>query len=105
MIVEVFRGAGDRIGSPITEPLLSNDMLIVRGRAEMNANAHDMIEHSGEVAFRSGMMLGQPAQFDDAASLRPIRAKITSISISIVMSQGASPSLSMDTHVVLRGPK
>ena len=31
MDVEVYRGAGDRTGTPITTPLLSDDMLIVRG--------------------------------------------------------------------------
>ncbi len=31
MDVEVYRCAGDRTGTPITTPLLSDDMLIVRG--------------------------------------------------------------------------
>jgi len=34
MDVEVYRGPGDRAGQPIVAPLLSDDMLIVRGRAE-----------------------------------------------------------------------
>jgi hypothetical protein len=58
MIIDVYSDAGDRTGQPITLPLLSDDMLIVHGRAEMNANAHAVTEHSGEVDFRPGLVQG-----------------------------------------------
>jgi hypothetical protein len=102
MDIEVYRGAGDRTGSPIITPLLSDDMLIVRGRAEMNANAHAVTEHSGEVIFRPGMRLGQLAESPDITSTSSIRSKITGISISISLSEGAEPKLTMDTHIKLR---
>ncbi len=100
--IEVFRGPGDRTGAPITSPLLSDDMLIVRGRAEMNANAHAVTEHNGEIVFRPGMALGQLAEVPDISSAAPVRAKITGISISIKLSDGAEPVLSMDCHVKLK---
>jgi hypothetical protein len=102
MDIEVYRGAGDRTGSPIITSLLSDDMLIVRGRAEMNANAHAVTEHSGEVIFRPGMRLGQLAESPDITSTSSIRSKITGISISISLSEGAEPKLTMDTHIKLR---
>jgi hypothetical protein len=102
MDIEVYRGAGDRTGSPIITPLLSDDMLIVRGRAEMNANAHAVTEHSGEVIFRPGMRLGQLAESPDITSTSSIRSKITGISIAISLSEGAEPTLTMDTHIKLR---
>jgi hypothetical protein len=102
MDIEVYRGAGDRTGSPVVTPLLSDDMLIVRGRAEMNANAHAVTEHSGEVIFRPGMRLGQLAESPDITSARSIRSKITGISISISLSEGAEPKLTMDAHIKLR---
>jgi hypothetical protein len=102
MDIEVYRGAGDRTGSPIITPLLSDDMLIVRGRAEMNANAHAVTEHSGEVIFRPGMRLGQLAESPDITSTSSIRSKITGISIAISLSEGAEPKLTMDTHIKLR---
>ena len=39
MIIEVYRDDGSREGSPIVEPLLSDEDLIHRGIAEMDANA------------------------------------------------------------------
>ncbi len=100
--IEVYRGAGDHTGTQITSPLLSDDMLIIRGRAEMNANAHAITEHSGEIVFRSGMMLGQLAESPDITSAIPIRAKITGIVLSIKLSDGAEPALSIDCQVKLR---
>lgn len=100
--IEFYRGAGDRTGTPITSPLLSDDMLIVRGRAEMNANAHAVTEHSGEIVFKAGMRMGQLAESPDITSAVPIRAKITGIVISIKLSDGAEPALEMDCQVKLR---
>ena len=104
MDIEVYRGSGDRSGVPIVSPLLSDDMLIVRGRAEMNAYAHTVTEHSGEVIFRPGMRLGQLAHLPDITSTAGVRAKITGISIAISLSDGANPSLTLDTQIKLRQP-
>lgn len=102
MDIEVYRNAGDRSGAPITAPLLSDDMLIVRGRAEMNAHAHAVTEHTGEVIFRPGIRLGQLVESPDITSTNGVRSKITGISISIGLSEGADPKLTMDTHIKLR---
>jgi|GEM_PF-1320340 len=102
MDIEVYRGAGDRTGQPIMSPLLSDDMLIVRGRAEMNANAHAVTEHSGEIIFRPGMMLGQLVESPDITASSPVRSKLTGISISIKLSEGANPALTMDCQIKLR---
>lgn len=104
MDIEVYRGAGDRSGAPIVSPLLSDDMLMVRGRAEMNAHAHALTEHSGEVIFRPGMRLGQLAHWPDIASTAGVTAKITGISIAISLSEGAEPRLTLDTQIKLRQP-
>jgi hypothetical protein len=102
MDVEVYRGPGDRTGQPIVAPLLSDDMLIVRGRAEMNAHAHAVTEHNGEIIFRPGMMLGQLVDSPDITASAPVRSKLTGISISIKLSEGANPTLTMDCQVKLR---
>ena len=104
MDIQVYRGDGLRIGTPIATPLLSNEMLIIRGRAEMNANAHAVTEHTLDVIFRPGMRLGQLAESSDIMSVKGVRSKITGISIAIRLSDGANPTLTMDTQVKLRQP-
>lgn len=104
MIVEVYRGAGDRAGVPLSEPLLSDDMLIIRGRAEMNTHAHRFIEHTGEVVYRQGMKLGQLAHGPDLTNPAGMTAKITGISISLSLSEGPDPKISLTTTLTLRQP-
>ncbi len=104
MDVEFYRGNGKRLGSPIVTPLLSNDMLIVRGRAEMNANAHRYIDHDGEVIFRKGMRLGQLCESPDLVSVKGVRSKLTGIAISIAFTEGADPRLEMSVNIKLRQP-
>lgn len=81
MIIECYRGAGDRSGSPITEPMLSDTALIERGRAEMNANAHPISEVHLDVVFRPGLRVGQLIEASDPASAAPYRARITGVQI------------------------
>ena len=81
MIIEVYRNDGSLIGDPITETMLSDDALIVRGRAEMNANAHALIHHDLSVIYQDGFRLGQLVDVIDPASVEPYKAKITGIQI------------------------
>ncbi len=83
MIIEAYRGDGLRVGSPIVEPLLSNDALLHRARAEMDANAHAFNSVQMDVVFRPGMRLGQMVESTDPTTARPFRAKVTGIQIRV----------------------
>lgn len=82
MIIEVYRGDGARLGVPIVEPLLSDDALIHRGRAEMDANAHQMTRVELDIAFRPGLRLGQIVSVVSPASGGAFRGKIIGIQIT-----------------------
>ena len=98
MIIEVYRDDGLRIGQPIVEPLLSDDALIQRGTAEMDANAHAFNQVEMAVVFRPGFRLGQIIEATDPSTARPYRAKVTGIQISV--SQAA-----IDLHLTLEQPR
>jgi len=83
MIIEVYRGLGARQGTPIIEPLLSDDMLIQRGLAELDAHAQAFNRVDMAVVFRPGLQLGQLIEASDPSSATPYRAKITGISITV----------------------
>lgn len=98
MIIEVYRGLGSRPGTPIIEPLLSDDALIQRGIAEMDANAHVFNRVDLAVVFRPGLRLGQIIEASDPSSTTPYRAKITGISITV------SEAL-IETNLTLEQPR
>jgi len=83
MIIEVYRGLGARQGTPIIEPLLSDEALIQRGIAEMDAHAQAFNRVDMAVVFRPGLQLGQLIEASDPSSATPYRAKITGISITV----------------------
>lgn len=83
MIIEVYRGDGTRQGVPIIEPLLSDEALLQRGIAEMDAHAHAHHRVDLSVVFRPGCRLGQLIEASDPSSAAPYRAKITGISLTI----------------------
>lgn len=82
-VIEVYRGDGSRQGSPIVEPLLSDEALLQRGIAEMDANAHacNLVEMG--VVFQPGFRLGQIVEAIDPSSAIPYRAKVTGIEITV----------------------
>ena len=82
-VIEVYRGDGQRQGSPIVEPLLSDDALRQRGIAEMDANAHADNRVELSVVFRPGFRLGQLIEATDPSTAIPYRAKITGIAITV----------------------
>ena len=98
MIIEVYREDGTREGSPIIEPLLSDDALIQRGTAEMDANAHAFNQVEMAVVFRPGFRLGQIIEATDPSTARPYRAKVTGIQISV-------SAAVIETHLTLEQPR
>lgn len=83
MIIEVYRGPGTREGTPIIEPLLSDDALIHRGTAEMDANAHAFNRIEMDVVFQPGFRLGDLVEATDPSTASPYRAKVTGIQITV----------------------
>lgn len=98
MIIDVYRGDGQRIGQPIVEPLLSDDALIHRGTAEMDANAHAFNQVEMAVVFRPGFRLGQIVEATDPSTARPYRAKLTGVQITV--SEAA-----IEAHLTLEQPR
>lgn len=94
MIIETYRGDGLREGAPIIEPLLSDEALLHRGLAEMDANANAFNRVELEVVFRPGLRLGQIVEATDPSTASPYRAKVTGIQITV--SEAA-----IDTHLNL----
>ena len=80
--VEVYRGAGDRTGAEISEPLLgsSTAAALSRGRAELDASAHPRLTTTLElVAPRLDLRLGELIAVSDPAQGREWRGKIVGI--------------------------
>ena len=98
MIIEVYRGEGRREGAPILEPLLSDDALIHRGVAEMDANAHALNRIAMNVVFRPGLRLGQIVEATDPSTARPYRAKV--VGVQITVADGV-----IDTQLTLEQPR
>lgn len=68
MTIDVFviRGAGDKRGDDIIDPLIGSvPVAIVRGRNELDARAEGLQSVEVEAVFRSGVRLGQTAMFLD----------------------------------------
>lgn len=98
MIIEVYRDDGAREGAPIVEPLLSDDALIHRGMAEMDAHAHAFNRIDMAVVFRPGLRLGQIVEATDPSTASPYCAKVTGIQIRV--SEAA-----IDTQLTLEQPR
>ncbi len=98
MILSVYRGDGLREGMPLVEPLLSDEALLQRGIAEMDAHAHAFNQIEMEVVFRPGFRLGQIVEATDPSTARAYRAKITGIQISVT-------EAAIDTRINLEQPR
>jgi len=97
-VIEVYRGDGLREGAPIVEPLLSDEALIQRGIAEMDAHAHACNRVEMAVVFRPGFRLGQIVEASDPSTASPYRAKVTGIAIRVA--EGV-----IDTRLDLEQPR
>jgi hypothetical protein len=98
VILSVYRGDGAREGMPIVEPLLSDEALLHRGVAEMDAHAAPFNQVEMAVAFRPGLRLGQIVEATDPSAATPYRAKVTGIQITVT-------EASIDTTVTLEQPR
>jgi hypothetical protein len=98
VIIEIYRGDGLRVGAPIVEPLLSDEALLQRGVAEMDANAQPFNRVELEVVFRPGFRLGQIVEATDPSTASPYRAKITGIQITVT-------DAAIDTRLNLEQPR
>lgn len=98
MIIEVYRGDGLREGTPIVEPLLSDEALLQRGVAEMDANAHPFNRVEMAVIYQPGFRLGQIVEATDPSTANAYRAKVTGIQITV--SEAA-----IDTQLTLEQPR
>lgn len=83
MIIECYRGAGDKPAAHIDAPMLSDTALIHRGRAEMDARAHAINSVDLDIVWRTGLRLGALLDTTDPASNTPLRGKVTGISLKI----------------------
>lgn len=81
--VEVYRGDGSHRGSDVIAPLLADSVLIDRGVAEMNRNAHYFNEVTLGLVALPMVRLGKLCQVSDPTSDRLFLAKVTAISISV----------------------
>ena len=79
--IEVYRGSGDKPGAPVVEPLLADNVLTDRGRAEMDRNAHRLQSIEADVLFRQNLRIGQLVDLDDPSQATPRRGKVTGVSI------------------------
>jgi len=87
LIIEVYRGDGLRVGPPITESLLSDEALLQRGIAEMDAHASAFNHIEMEVVFRQGVRLGQLIEVSDPSDAHAYRAKVTGVQISVTQAE------------------
>lgn len=83
MIIEAYRGDGLRPGAPVVELMLSDDALLARGRAELDANAHAFNQTTVGLVFRPNLRLGQLVHTPDPTNAAAQCAKVTGISIDI----------------------
>jgi len=82
MTVDVFviRGAGDKRGDDIIDPLIGSvPVAIVRGRNELDARAEGVQLVEVDTVFRTGVRLGQTATFLDMQTGERWTGKISGI--------------------------
>ena len=79
--LEVYRGAGDRPGTPIVAPLLADTALVTRGRAEMDRHAHVLEPIELDAVFRAGLRPGQLCEVNDPTQRAARRAKLVGLAL------------------------
>jgi len=79
--IEVYRGAGNMPGEHVSAPMLSDAVLIERGRAEMDARAHDLVRATLDVVWVPELRLGQLVEAIDPVARQPMRGKIVGMQI------------------------
>lgn len=80
----VQRGAGDRVGDEIVDPLLTDiNVAIQRGRNEIDDQASGIIPVEVDAVHRTGVRAGQLAEFVDRPTGASWKGKITGVSHSV----------------------
>lgn len=85
MAVDIFviRGAGDKRGDDIVDPLIGSvPVAVVRGRNELDERAEGMQTVEVETVYRTGVRLGQAARFFDLQTGEIWTGKIAGITHS-----------------------
>ena len=95
--IEVYRGAGDRPGAEIREPLLGESLeaALARGRAELDANAHGWERVSLEADYRLDLALGDLVEVDDPLQGMAWRGQIVGIAHRFA---GGAPTTTLDVR-------
>jgi hypothetical protein len=83
VIIEAYRFDGDRIGNPISEPMLSDNVLSVRARAEMDAHAHPLNRVTLDIPYVKDLELGQLISVSDPLRPAPYKGVLRGVSISV----------------------
>ena len=95
MEIFVVRGSGDKQGDDIIEALLATEPAAVsRGRAELDANAHNSQSVTLVIKYTSGIKLGQLVRVYDDLLGESWVAKVVSINHSIKGFSEGGPSIS-----------
>lgn len=95
--VEVYRGAGDRPGAEIREPLIGDSLVaaLARGRAELDANAHGWERVGLEAEYRPDLARGDLVEVDDPLLGRPWRGLVVGITHKL---DGGAASTTLDVR-------
>ncbi|MBK1699727.1 hypothetical protein [Thiococcus pfennigii] len=91
--IEVYRGAGDRPGEDIVEPLLGDSLAAAqaRGKAELNARATLMMSETLElVSPRPDLFCGALIEVNDPDQGEPWRGKV--VGIAHALHPGEAPT-------------
>lgn len=101
MAIDLFvqRGAGDRRGEDIVDPLISEVFVATaRGRNELDHVASNKADVTYGTIYRSNVRLGQLAEVNDALQGRTYRAKVVGIRHNISPT-GAVTTLTLEREV------
>ena len=88
MSVEVFRGAGDKQGDPVIQPLLNEASLVVLGKHLMDANAQPFSKITADISYRGGLKLGDLVSIPNPSTSAQMKAKI--VGLSLTFSNGSA---------------
>jgi hypothetical protein len=81
VMVEVYRGAGDRPGGEIREPLLGTSLeaALARGLAELDQRAHSFERVTLDTDYRPELTLGAVVEVDDPLQGIPWRGQVIGV--------------------------
>jgi hypothetical protein len=96
-VIQVFRGAGDKVGKPIVVPILAENVLLDRGIHEMNVNASNKVQVSANIVYRTDLSLGQLVGVSDPSNNLMYKAKIVGMKLSLANGE-VNQSITLERH-------